>query len=258
MSAVVPYEIEALRAMKRYPSEIYYSGDLSLLRRPKVSIVGTRTPSLYTQQMTERIAKALVKRGVCIVSGAAMGVDAVAHKAAGAENTVAVLGCGIDIRYPAINSALIADIERKGLLLSQFNDGFRATKWSFVVRNELVVALGDILIVTEADIGSGSLRSVEFAKRMGKEIFVLPHRLEESRGTNALLLNKEAEAIYDAEAFASRFGSAVASDVEKDDFFYFCQRFPSLDEAVERYGDRIYEAELDGTISVENGIVKLC
>jgi DNA processing protein len=249
--------VASLEAMKKYPSELFYRGNLSLLDRPKVSIVGTRTPNLYTQQMTEQIAKALAKRGVCVVSGAAMGVDALAHSAAGEENTIAVLGCGLDIRYPAINHTLIAAIEKKGLLLSQFNDGFRATKWSFVVRNELVVALGDILIVTEADLGSGSLRSVEFARKMGKKIYVLPHRLGESMGTNRLLLEGEAEAIYDAEVFASRFGEAVVTDVPRDEFFYFCQCMPTVDEALERFGERVYEAELEGTIVIQNGLISL-
>jgi DNA processing protein len=257
MSPVVPHTVPELEQMKKYPSELFYRGNLDLLKRPKVSIVGTRTPNLYTQQMTEQIANALAKRGVCVVSGAAMGVDALAHSAAGKDNTIAVLGCGLDIRYPVINSALIASIEEHGLLLSQFNDGFRATKWSFVVRNELVVALGDMLIVTEADIGSGSLRSVEFARKMGKKIYVLPHRLGESMGTNRLLLEGEAEPIYDAEVFASRFGEAVGTDIPKDEFFYFCQRMPTVDEAVERFGDRVYEAELEGVISVRNGLIQL-
>jgi len=257
MSPVVPHTVPELERMQKYPPELFYRGDLSLLARPKVSIVGTRTPSLYTQQMTEQIAKALAKRGVCVVSGAAMGVDALAHEAAGADNTIAVLGCGLDIRYPAINSALIASIEERGLLLSQFNDGFRATKWSFVVRNELVVALGDMLIVTEADMGSGSLRSVAFAQKMGKKIYVLPHRLGESMGTNGLLLEGEAEPIYDAEYFASRFGEAVEESVPKDDFFYFCQRMPTLDETVKKFGERVYEAELEGTVTIHNGIVRL-
>lgn len=257
MSPVVTYTIRELEKMKKYPPELFYRGDLNLLKRPKVSIVGTRTPSLYTQQMTEQIAKALAKRGVCVVSGAAMGVDALVHEAAGTDNTIAVLGCGLDIRYPAINSALIADIEEKGLLLSQFNDGFRATKWSFVVRNELVVALGELLVVAEADMGSGSLRSVEFAQKMGKKIYVLPHRLGESMGTNRLLLEGKAEVIYDAELFASQFGEAVNDDIPKDDFFYFCQTMPTLDETVEKFGERVYEAELEGMIAIQQGIVKL-
>jgi DNA processing protein len=257
MSPVVPHTVSELEKMKKYPSELFYRGNLDLLKRPKVSIVGTRTPNLYTQQMTEQIAKALAKRGICIVSGAAMGVDALAHKAAGVDNTIAVLGCGLDIRYPAINSALITSIEEKGLLLSQFNDGFRATKWSFVIRNELVVALGDMLIVTEADTGSGSLRSVEFAQKMGKKIYVLPHRLGESMGTNRLLLEGKAEPIYDAEVFASQFGKAVEEEIPKDEFFYFCQRMPTLDETVEKFGERVYEAELEGVVTIHNGIVRL-
>jgi DNA processing protein len=257
MSPLVSEHIPKLQQMKRYPSELYYRGDLTLLKRPKVSIVGTRTPSLYTQQMTERIARALSRRGVCVVSGAAMGVDALAHEAAGTDNTIAVLGCGLDIRYPVINSALIASIEENGLLLSQFSDGFRATKWSFVTRNELVVALGDILIVTEADTGSGSLRSVEFAQKMGKKIYVLPHRLGESMGTNRLLLEGEAEPIYDVEVFASQFGTAVDEHIPKDEFFYFCQCMPTLDETVKRFGDRVYEAELEGVVTIHNGIVRL-
>jgi len=257
MSPSVVHTVPELEQMKKYPPELFYRGDLSLLQRPKVSIVGTRTPALYTQQMTEQIAKALAKRGVCVVSGAAMGVDALAHEAAGVDNTIAVLGCGLDIRYPAVNSTLIASIEEKGLLLSQFNDGFRATRWSFVVRNELVVALGEMLIVAEADIGSGSLRSAAFAQKMGKKIYVLPHRLGESMGTNRLLLEGEAEPIYDAEAFASQFGEAVEENVPKDDFFYFCQRMPTLDETVKKFGERVYEAELEGVVTIRNGIVKL-
>ena len=257
MSATVPMHLSELDSMKKYPDPLFYRGDLSLLARPKVSMVGTRTPSLYTQEMTRQIAKALAARGVCVVSGAAMGVDALAHEAAGVDNTIAVLGCGLDIRYPVINAALIADIERKGLLLSPFDDGFRATNWSFVVRNEIVVALGEILIVTEADLKSGSLRSVAFAQKMGKEIWVLPHRIGESRGTHALIRNHEAEVIWDIEAFASRFGVTAAPDIPKDDFFYFCQTMPTLDQALHCYGSRVYEAELEGTITIRNGIVQL-
>jgi len=126
-----------------------------------------------------------------------------------------------------------------------------------VVRNELVVALGDILIVTEADLNSGSMRSVEYALKMGKEIWVLAHRMDESLGTNRLLLEGKANAIHDVETFASRFGQAVQSEMLKDDFFYFCQRAPSFDETVKKFGDKVYEAELEGLVTIHNGIVTL-
>ena len=203
------------------------------------------------------MTNALTKRGVCVVSGAAMGVDTIAHVGAGEENTIAVVANGLDIRYPSVNKNLISSIEDKGLLLSQFNDGFRATGWSFVVRNELVVALGDSLIVTEADLNSGSMRSVEYALKMGKKIFVLPQRLDESLGTNQLLQTMNATPIHDIEEFASTFGQIADDTLEKDDFFYFCQKTPTFDESLKKFGDRVYEAELEGIITIENGIVRL-
>jgi DNA processing protein len=257
MSESIKDHIPELDLMKKYPSQLFYDGNLSLLKRPKVSIVGTRRPSNYTRQFTYNLSKALAKRGVCVVSGAAMGVDTIAHEGAGSENTIAVVANGLDIRYPVINQSLIESIEQQGLMLSQFNEGFRATGWSFVVRNELVVALGDILIVTEADLNSGSMRSVEYALKMGKEIWVLPHRLDESLGTNKLLFDGKAQTIKDVETFASRFGQAVQSDIVKDDFFYFCQTSPTFDETVKKFGDRVYEAELEGSITIHNGIVML-
>jgi len=257
MSESIKDHISELDLMKKYPPQLFYEGNLSLLKRPKVSIVGTRSPSTYTRQFTYLLSKALAKRGVCIVSGAAMGVDTIAHEGAGSDNTIAVVANGLDIRYPVINQSLIESIEQQGLMLSQFNEGFRATGWSFVVRNELVVALGDILIVTEADLNSGSMRSVEYALRMGKEIWVLPHRLDESLGTNKLLLEGKAQTIQDIEIFASRFGQAAQSDIIKDDFFYFCQTSPTFDETVEKFGDKVYEAELEGSITIRNGIVMI-
>ena len=257
MSQILTQHIPSLEGMKKYPSTLFYKGDLDLMKRPKVSIVGTRRPSNYTRQFTYTLASALAKRGVCVVSGVAMGVDTIAHTGAGEENTIAVVANGLDIRYPAVNKTLIESIENKGLLLSQFNDGFRATGWSFVVRNELVVALGDILIVTEADLNSGSMRSVEYALKMGKKIFVLPQRLGESLGTNQLLHHKQATVIHDIEAFASTFGQIADDEVEKDDFFYFCQTTPTFDESIKKFGDRVYEAELEGVITIQNGIVRL-
>jgi len=257
MSPLVTEHLSALDAMKKYPPELFYKGNLELLKRPKVSIVGTRRPSNYTRQFTYALARALAKRGVCVVSGAAMGVDTIAHEGAGVDNTIAIVANGLDIRYPVINRPLIESIEKQGLILSQFNDGFRATGWSFVVRNELVVALGDILIVTEADLKSGSMRSVEYALKMGKEIWVLSHRLDESLGTNQLVSEGRANVIQNVESFASRFGQAVESDMLKDDFFYFCQGSPTFDETVQKFGDRVYEAELEGEVTIHNGIVML-
>ena len=249
---VVDFEIKELSLMSKIPKKLWYIGNNSLLFKKKVSIVGSRRPTNYTRDFTYKLSKELSKRGVIVVSGAAMGVDAIAHQGAGVKNTIAVMANGLDIKYPAVNKNIIENIEKNGLTLSFFEPGFKATKWSFVARNELVVALGDILIVTEANLNSGSLRSVEFALKMGKEIFVLPHRLNDSLGTNELLEKGLASPIYNLEKFANRFGKIKEI---KDDFTQFLKNRPTLDEAISKYGDKIYEAELEGLITIENGYI---
>ena len=249
----VEFNIPELNSMKKYPKDIYYRGNLELLEREKISIIGTRRPSAYTKFLTAKISSELSKRGVCIVSGAAMGVDSISHQNAGAKNTIAVMANGLDIKYPSVNKTIITNIENEGLTLSQFDDGFRATPWSFVVRNEVVVSLGDFLIVTEADLKSGSMRSVEFALKMGKKIYVLPHRIGESEGTNFLLKNSQATAIYDVDEFVSRFGSTCKE--QDDKFLEYCKINPDYDAAVKKYGDKVFQYELDGKIAIKNNII---
>ena len=177
-----------------------------------------------------------------------MGVDAMAHRGAGAANTIVVLPCGINHRYPKVNAKLIDEVANKGLVISQFDDDFLATPWSFVVRNELVVQLGEFLIVTQADKKSGSMRSVEYAKEHKKEIYVLPHRIGESEGTNELAESGEAKIIWKIESFLDRFGS-----VSTDTFISYLQSAPSYEEALLRYGDRITELEIIGAIEIKDG-----
>ncbi|WP_456381394.1 DNA-processing protein DprA [Hydrogenimonas sp.] len=250
---IVDFEVPELKKMKRPPPVLYCRGRKRLLTRRKVSIVGTRRPNAYTKSVIGQIAGGLAQRGVVVVSGAAMGVDALAHRGAGAADTIAVLGCGLNHRYPAVNASLIEEIETEGLVLSRFEADFRAAPWSFVVRNEIVVALGEVLVVGQADRNSGTMRSVEFAKRMGKEIFVLPHRLGESEGTNDLLKEGSAEAIYDLDAFLLRFGEAEENGA--DDLLEFCRCFPTYEETLKRFGDRLLEAELEGRVLIRNGLV---
>ncbi|MEA2099677.1 MAG: DNA-processing protein DprA [Campylobacterota bacterium] len=250
-------DILELHSMKKYPSQIFFDGNLELLKKRKISIIGTRKPSKYSRALTHDLASSLSKRDVCIVSGGAMGIDAIAHLGATSSNTISVLPCGVDIKYPAVNKNLLADIQRDGLLLSQFDIGFRATPWSFVVRNELVVALGDVLVVAEAELGSGSMRSVEFALKMGKEIFVFPQRVGESGATNKLLEDGKAKAIYDIDQFCSLFGEIEAKEVKLDDFTLFCKTNPTYDETLKKFPHRVFEAELSGEIKVKNGLVTL-
>lgn len=249
----VDFHIVELENMKKYPQKLFYKGDTSLLKRKKISIVGSRSPNQYARTMTQEIATKLSKAGVCIVSGGAIGVDAIAHKAAGAKNTIVVSATGLDKRYPAINSKLIEEIENQGLVLSQFEKGSPSTKYNFVLRNELVVALGDILIVTYADLNSGSMRSVDYALAIGKEIYVLAHRIGESEATNKLLAHSKAKAIYNIDEFISRFVDGVSGVAIADEFIEFCKTNPTYDEALQKFPSRVFEAELNGDITVSNG-----
>ena len=255
MTALYTGRLRELEAMRKYPESLYYRGNLALLKRVKLSIVGSRNSNAYAKIITQQLAAKLAGVGVCIVSGGAMGIDAVAHAGAGAADTIAVLGNGLDIRYPSINAGLLESIEKRGLLLSPFEDGSKASNWTFVVRNEIVVALGDALIVTQADVRSGSMRSVEYALKMGKKIYVLPHRIGESEGTSRLLAEGKAEAIYDIDAFVARYGE-TAKCVE-DPFLTFCRSNPTYEEAVRAYPQEVFQYELEGKIVVIAGKVTL-
>ena len=252
----IDLHIKELDSMKKYPKEIFYKGDLDLLSKVKVSIIGTRKPSKYSREITHQLSSTLTKHGVVVVSGGAMGIDATAHKGATSSNTICVLPTGINILYPKVNKSLLEDIQKKGLVLSQFDDNFKATPWSFVVRNELVVALGDVLIVVEAELDSGSMRSIEFAMKMKKEIYVIPQRLNESSATQKLLKDSKAKAIYNIEDFCKRFGTKepIISN-SNDDFLEFCKMRPTYDEALKKFPQRVFEAELSGEIEITNGLV---
>jgi DNA processing protein len=255
MEQLLPYTLPELESMKRYPEKLYYRGRTELLKEPKISIVGSRRPNPYTRAIAFELSKKLSLSGTVIVSGAAMGTDRIAHEGAGNSRTIAVLPCGIDLRYPAENRELIGSIEREGLILSPFDPGFSAREWSFVARNEIVVALGDVLVVAEADIGSGSMRSVEYALAMGKPIYVLPHRIRESEGTRRLLAEGKAEAIDDIDAFVADITRKGRQSVEDTPFIAFCRSNPTYEEAMAAFPSEVFEAELGGMIEVRNGRV---
>lgn len=238
---------QCFEALKNKPKNIYYKGNLSLLDFPIVSIVGTRHPISYTKQQCLSLGRALKKRGICIVSGAAMGVDALAHSSS-FPNTIAIMANSLDINYPKVNFSLIENMGKESLLLSEYEKNTKATNYSFVLRNRLVVALGKVLVVAEADLNSGSMRSAEIAQKLGKDIFVFLHRSGDSPGTNMLLKEGLARAIYDIDEFANQFGNITQND---DEVIEFCRKNSDLNTALEKFGERIYEYELDGKIAIQ-------
>lgn len=240
-----------LQNLKTPIEKLYYRGNASLLSSTKVSIVGARKAYPYTRMMTHKLALALSKRNVCVVSGGAMGVDAIAHEGA-FPHTIAVLANGLDIIYPKVNKNLLQKIAANSLLLGEYEDGEEARAYTFVQRNRIVVALGEVLVISQADLNSGSMRSAEFALDMGKKIYVLPHRLGESLGTMRLLDEGRAELITDIERFADTFGMCVKSE---DTFLDFCSKGPSYEEALAFDAEKLFGYELSGKIKVMNAKV---
>ena len=255
MISTINFKIDELTSMKKYPDELFYIGNTKLLNKQKVSIVGTRRPNSYTKEFTYKLASKLSDTNICIVSGAAMGVDSMAHQGAKSNNTIAVVANGLDIRYPSVNKNLIIDIEKNGLIISAYKEKEKARNYTFVLRNEIVVALGNILIVTEADINSGSLTSVEYALKMGKKVYTLPHRLNESLGTQELLKKGLIEAIYDIDKFIETISGKTLKTENSDEVLNYCKSNPTYEEAMNKFANKIFEYELEGKIKIENGRV---
>ena len=247
------HKIDELNSMKKYPNELFFIGNTQLLKKRKISIVGSRHPSQYSQKYTHLIAQGLSQRDIAVVSGAAIGVDSIAHNSAGTNNTIAVVANGLDIKYPAINKKLIEKIEQNGLMVSAYKQGEKARNYTFVLRNEIVVALSEALIVTHADEKSGTLTSINYALKMGKKVYTIPHRIDESKGTQKLLEKGLIEPIYCIETFLNSFAKVKSNEnsIEK-----YLKTFPSYEEAIAKYSNEIFELELDGKIIIENGYIK--
>ena len=236
--------------------DLNFFGNISLLDSSKISIIGSRNCTQYTKNFVINISSKLAKNGVKIVSGGAIGVDIISHKSAGPENCICILPSGLDELYPQINKNFLAEIGQKGLLISQFDNNFKATNWSFVLRNEIVVALGDVLIVAEAELKSGSMKSIEFAIKQNKKIFVPLHRIGESSGTNYLLKNNLAEPIWDIDEFIQKTCGKTTEDIN-DEFLIFCQKNPNYDTIFAYDSQKLFEYELLGKIKISNGKVFL-
>lgn len=183
----------ALKHISGAPKELFVAGNLDeLLARPRVAIVGSRRVTAYGRSVTTRLSAELAKQGIVIISGLALGVDAIAHRAAVEAGglTLAVLPGPIEQIYPSSHTALAKQIvESGGALVSEFPDGTPAFRWNFIARNRIVTALCDTLLITEAAEKSGTLHTAKFALEQGKDVLAVPGNItsELSKGTNNLI-----------------------------------------------------------------------
>lgn len=162
----------ALHDLPDPPRVLWCIGDLSVLDRTVIAIVGTRRSTMYGERVTRELAGALVRAGACIISGMARGIDGVAHTAAldAGGSTAAVLGTGVDLVYPASHRALYRRIAQSGVLLSELPPGARSHGGSFPRRNRLIAALAKVTIVVEAPIKSGALKTALHANELHRDV----------------------------------------------------------------------------------------
>ncbi|MDP9202807.1 MAG: DNA-processing protein DprA [Gemmatimonadota bacterium] len=187
-SAQYPSE---LLDLQHPPSELYAMGSASALAKPRVAIVGTRDSTAYGERITRSLTRTLVRAGVSVISGMARGIDGAAHRTALEEggNTVAVLGTGIDVPYPAGHRQLHRAIAERGLVVSENPPGMKAHKGAFPKRNRIIAALAPVTIVIEAGFRSGALNTASQALELGRVVAAVPGPIdsEQSRGSNQLL-----------------------------------------------------------------------
>ena len=164
------------QALYDAPLMLWAKGKPELLKSSQVGIVGSRNASPNGIRHTSDISQQLAQSGLTITSGGALGVDAASHQAAlkANGNTIAVLGCGLDIVYPKQNQQLFQQIAEQGLLLSEYPLATPPRPGHFPRRNRIISGLSDALIVIEAALASGTLTTAQHAIEQGKDIFALP------------------------------------------------------------------------------------
>lgn len=181
------------------PIVLYYKGNQDLNHFRTVAIVGTRKPTECGKRITEILVENLKQHNVQIISGLAYGVDGIAHKKAVSFHlpNIAVLGNGLDTIYPAEHKELSKKIIKNGGLLTEFASGTIPDRNNFPMRNRIIAAMSDAVIVIESKISGGSIITAEYANEYNKDVFAVPGRYndETSAGCNALIKRNKAHLI---------------------------------------------------------------
>lgn len=184
---------ELLQHIYSPPTVLYVKGDIELLNRPSVAIVGSRTPTSYGRMMASKIASELAAAGLVIVSGLATGIDSEAHKATLETGgyTGAIFGNGIDEIYPADNRELAERITQRGYCLSEFPLGTLPERYNFPRRNRIISGLSLAVVVVEAAARSGALVTANIAAEQGKDIFAVPGQADNPKSDGTISLIKQ-------------------------------------------------------------------
>ncbi|MEO5621634.1 MAG: DNA-processing protein DprA [Cypionkella sp.] len=182
---------QSLMDLSDAPPILWAQGDLALLNRPMVALVGARNASSLGLRMTRRLVEGLAGAGQVVVSGLARGIDAEAHQAALATGTVAVQAGGVDVVYPLENADLAAEIAAKGCRISEQPMGLQPQARHFPQRNRIVSGLARAVVVVEAAARSGSLITAKNALDQGREVLAVPGHPFDARAAGCNLLLRD-------------------------------------------------------------------
>ena len=175
------------------PVLLHVKGHLAAENRNAIAIVGTRAPTEYGKLVTERLAGALVDKGLTIVSGLARGIDTIAHQTAVKKGgrTIAVLGSGLDVMYPSENRRLAQTILRDGAVVTEFSFGTKPDAVNFPRRNRIISGLSLGVVIVEAGLESGAMITANFALNQGREVFAVPGNITSSKSAGPHRLLRE-------------------------------------------------------------------
>lgn len=181
-----------LLKIKNHPKELYVEGNVELLQKPSIAIIGSRDPSEYGKYQAERFARNLSKLGICIISGLARGIDTISHinSMENEGKTIAVIASGINHIFPPENKILVEKIlENGGAVVSEWQPEENIIMSRFPARNRIISGLSDGILVVEARQRSGSTITARYGIKQGKEIFCIPGNIDQKRssGTNLLI-----------------------------------------------------------------------
>lgn len=182
---------EKLKQIYDYPPGLFYYGRIPGRKERCVAVVGARMCTGYGREMTEKLSMLLAANGVCVVSGLAYGIDAIAQHTC-IENggiSYGILGCGPDICYPKENRQIYEKIKRTGGIISEYPPGTPVRQWQFPARNRIISGLCEKLVVVEAKRKSGTLITADFALEQGRDVYAFPGRISDgvSAGCNRLI-----------------------------------------------------------------------
>ncbi len=201
------------------PDVLYGIGDIGLLEAPTLGVIGARKATPYGLKAARMFAGWAAGEGFAIVSGAAMGCDQAAHRAAieADGTTIAILGCGCDVDYPSGAATLLDTMRRDHLVVSEREWGAGPVKWAFRRRNRLIAAISDHLLVVEAALPSGTFSTVDYASNGNSPVLVVPGSIFSpgSRGCNRLIL-QGAHPVCDVADLAEHLGAHVSSSYATD------------------------------------------